>query len=155
MAGKGGYQRPTNPAVSSGPGALAQRTDGGPASKQAARYMSGGEYGEGQELMNLQQSAPMEAAPKVKSLSPDAVSQGIANQPQPDVVLLLAPTNRPSEPVTAGAPMGAGPGPEALNLNTNVYGDYQTAKDQIQALASHPGASPVLQYLAQRINGAF
>ena len=55
MAGKGGYQRPTNPAVSSGPGALAQRTDGGPASKQAARYMSGGEYGEGQELMNLQQ----------------------------------------------------------------------------------------------------
>lgn len=28
--GRGGYRRPTNPAPASGPGALSQRTDGGP-----------------------------------------------------------------------------------------------------------------------------
>ena len=37
MAGRGGYQAPTNPAAISGPGALSQRTDGGPT--QPAQYM--------------------------------------------------------------------------------------------------------------------
>ncbi len=31
-----------------------------------------------------------------------------------DIVPLGAPSERPSEPVTAGLPMGAGPGPEAV-----------------------------------------
>ena len=55
---QGGYRRPSSPAPVSGPGALSRRTDG-----QGARYMAGGEYGEGQEMMELQTSAPMSQAP--------------------------------------------------------------------------------------------
>jgi hypothetical protein len=152
MAGKGGYQRPTNPAVSSGPGALAQRTDGGPASKQAARYMSGGEYGDGQELMNIQQSAPMEAAPKVKAMSPDSVAE-TASLPQ--VTPIHAPSTRPYEPVTTGVNVGAGAGEEVLPAQVGVQGTYNTAYDLIQNLAQNPYASPTMQYLAQRIGQAF
>ena len=56
--GHGGDRVPANPAPVSGPGAMSRRTDG-----QGARYMSGGQYGEGQELMDLQTSAPMSKAP--------------------------------------------------------------------------------------------
>ena len=103
--GQGGYRRPSNPAPVSGPGAMSQRTDTG----QGARYMAGGEYGEGQEMMDLQTSAPMSKAPEVRP------SRGRAAQvpaPQgPGVTPLFAPTERPDEPITAGAPFGPGPGP--------------------------------------------
>jgi hypothetical protein len=105
--GQGGYRRPSNPAPVSGPGAMSQRTDTG----QGARYMAGGEYGEGQEMMDLQTSAPMSKAPEVRP------SRGRAAQvpaPQgPGVTPLFAPTERPDEPITAGAPFGPGPGPQA------------------------------------------
>lgn len=104
MAGKGGYQRPGKPAATSGPGKFSRRTDGGPSEdsvKQAARYVSGGDYGDGQEMMAIQQGAPMAAAPET---------------PRPSAIPLSAPSERPDEPVTAGAPVGPGPGPEALGL---------------------------------------
>jgi len=47
MAVQGGYREPSNPAPVSGPGALSQRTDGGPT--QGAKYISGLPYGQGQE----------------------------------------------------------------------------------------------------------
>jgi hypothetical protein len=51
---------PEKPAMSSGPGSLSQRTDGGPASKQAVRYASGmPNYGDGQDFLDIQSSAPM------------------------------------------------------------------------------------------------
>lgn len=107
--GRGGYRRPSNPAPVSGPGALSQRTDG-----QGARYMAGGEYGEGQEMMDLQTSAPMSESP-----SPAPAPRGRASRAQaaPEGVRptpLFAPTERPEEPITAGAPFGPGPGSEIL-----------------------------------------
>lgn len=107
---RGGYRRPANPAPVSGPGALSRRTDGGPT--QGARYMRGGSYGEGQELMGLQQAAPMAAEPKPQ--------RPAAPQPQrrnlSPLVGLTEPTQRPDEPLSAGMPFGAGPGPEVLGL---------------------------------------
>lgn len=102
---RGGYRQPSNPAPVSGPGALSQRTDG-----QGARYMSGGPYGEGQEMMDLQTSAPMsKSAPQPRMRQPrparEVVSEGMGVTP------LFAPTERPGEPITAGAPFGPGPGP--------------------------------------------
>ena len=42
------------------PGALSRRTDGGVASKQAQRYISGmPNYGDGQDMANLQAQAPV------------------------------------------------------------------------------------------------
>jgi hypothetical protein len=102
--GHGGMRRPASPAPVSGPGALSQRTDG-----QGARYIAGGEYGEGQEMMDLQTSAPMAKSPEVRSrrraAAPPAVEMGPAPTP------LFAPTERPDEPITAGASFGPGPGP--------------------------------------------
>lgn len=104
----GGYRKPSDPAPVSNPGS-GRRTDGGPA--QAPRYMAGGQYGEGQALMGLQQAAPMAAVSKPK-ISGAQASQ--ATRQLPPLTPLTAPTERPNEPLTAGMPFGAGPGPEAL-----------------------------------------
>jgi hypothetical protein len=102
------------PAMISGPGAMSQRTDGGPASKQAIRYISGmPNYGDGQELANLQAAAPMSASGTPAS-QPAQVSGGEPAQ-QSQVIPIDAPTQRPGEPVTAGAASGPGPGPEVLH----------------------------------------
>ena len=106
--GHGGMRRPNNPAPVSGPGRLSRRTDG-----QGARYMTGGEYGEGQEMMDLQTSAPMSKteapAARPRASRGQAAAAEIA-RPTP----LFAPTERPDEPITAGAPFGPGPGPDML-----------------------------------------
>lgn len=93
MSGRGGYQRPAQPAAVSGPGAMSQRTDGQPGEtpKQAARYISGGAYGEGKEMMSIQQQAPMAAAPGTPAPPP-----------------IAAPSEYPDQPVTDGAPVGPG-----------------------------------------------
>lgn len=104
----GGPRTPANPAPVSGPGSLSRRTDGGPA-KPA--YVNGLPYGEGQDFYDLQTSAPLgapnAATPRMKS---GASSQGGAPSPTP----LFAPTARPDEPVTAGAPFGPGSGPSPM-----------------------------------------
>lgn len=101
MAQQGGYRKPENPAPMSGPGALSQRTDGGPA--QGAKYISGLPYGQGQETYNQQTSAPM--------------SGGSPMPPAPEVEMptpLFAPTMRTNEPVTSGVDVGDGVGSMAL-----------------------------------------
>lgn len=96
MAGKGGYQPPAHPAAVSGPGALSQRTDGGPG-QQPVRALPDAKYGDSAAFVAQQQGAPVPAGPGL-----------------PEVVGLDAPTQRPDEHVTAGAALGPGPGPEAL-----------------------------------------
>ena len=95
---RGGYRKPSNPAPASGPGSLAKRTDGGPT--QAATYIPGLPYGEGQQTYNNQTSAPMAGTPY------DALPM------QP--VSLDAPTQYPDEPGTAGINSGPGGGSELL-----------------------------------------
>lgn len=103
--GHGGPRTPRNPAPVSGPGSMSKRTDG----KQPARYMAGGEYGDGKDLMELQTSAPMqETRTSVPSMRRSAAG---VSQPGPQVTPLFAPTQRPDEPMTAGSPFGPGPGP--------------------------------------------
>lgn len=93
----GGYQKPSAPAPVSGPGAMSKRTDG-----QAARYVSGLPYGDGQELMTTQQAAPMSGS------APGTGGGGVPlAQMSPD---LFATTDYPEEPITAGANFGPGPG---------------------------------------------
>jgi hypothetical protein len=138
------------PAMTSGPGAMSRRTDGGPASKQAQRYVAGmPNYGDGQELMDLQASAPMaKAATPAPASAPQAQQGGQQAQPAQPITPLTAPTMRPNEPVTAGSPLGPGPGPSVLGTMPMQAGGA-SAKQAVQALASHPDASPELQRLAQ------
>lgn len=98
MAQQGGYRKPENPAPVSGPGALSQRTDGGPT--QGAKYMPGMPYGE--NTMAQQTAAPMAGKAEPATME----------MPTP----LMAPSSRPNEPVTNGIDMGPGAGSEALNL---------------------------------------
>lgn len=152
MAGKGGYQAPARPAVQSGPGSLSQRTDGGPASKQAMRYISGmPNYGDGQDMMQIQSGAPMAATPSPTPVSAAQMAQNVQQQQQPQkpVTPLTAPTMRPNEPVTAGAATGAGPGMSILGIQPGqMVAGGQSAKQVVQTLAMHPDASPELQQLA-------
>ena len=91
------YQQPSNPAAASGPGAMSQRTDGGPLSgQQPAQSFPGAPYGDRADFASLQAGAPMSAAPDMP-MTP-----------------LGAATERPGEPVTTGAPFGAGAGPESM-----------------------------------------
>lgn len=100
---QGGYRTPENPAPMSGPGALSQRTDGGPA--QGAKYISGLPYGQGQETYNQQTAAPMAAAEPAP-----------AAPAMPPMLSLNDMTQRPDEPLTAGLDIGDGPGSEVMNL---------------------------------------
>jgi hypothetical protein len=73
--------------------------------------MSGGSYGEGQELMGLQQGAAMAGQTPQPSMNPmQAVRQARPITP------LTAMTQKPNEPLTAGVDYGAGVGSDALTL---------------------------------------
>lgn len=136
-----GYQRPSSPAPVSAPGRLSQRTDGGPGAMQGAKYVSGLPYGEGAEFQDVQSMAPMEAAPKTAA---SAKAQAVAATQGQGIVPLSAPSQRPNEPVTAGAALGAGPGIEALGLDASNQQQQEIAQARLDAYR------PVLMYLASR-----
>lgn len=104
MAERGGYRKPSNPASVSGPGALSQRTDGGPT--QAAKYMAGGKYGEGKALLDMQRGAPMAGAAVPAMPAPQAI------QPM-NIKTFDHMTEFPDRPITNGLPVGPGAGIEA------------------------------------------
>ena len=124
---------------------------------QAARYIPGLPYGEGQQMMDVQQSAPLAAAPGIES-SGMAMSPGVAAA-QP-VIGLGERSRRPEEPVTAGAPFGPGPGLDALGPTPSDKFNIQAIEDNrkllqflpsLEAMANSPDASNTfrgfIQYL--------
>lgn len=136
MVGVGGYQAPRNPAPVSGPGKLARRTDGGPAQK--IMHPEGLPYGENQALADQQRAAPMAQSPSVPTM-PVSPPSG------PELTGFSDPTTRPGEPVTAGSPMGAGPGPEAL---MGPYGNAATTYGPLSDLLSRLAGSDTTGALA-------
>lgn len=107
--GQGGKRTPRNPAPVSGPGQLSQRTDGGP--QQTLANMTGMPYGENAEFNTMQAAAPMSAAGQTTARAPrPRQARGGGDGPVP----LFSPTQRPDEPVTAGAPFGPGDGPPPM-----------------------------------------
>jgi hypothetical protein len=103
---QGGMRTPRNPAPVSAPGALSRRTDGGP--QQVNPRMSGMAYGENSDFEEMQAAAPMSASPSAKS--PSARSRQATSGSSKSRVPMFSQTQRPDEPVTAGAPFGPGPG---------------------------------------------
>jgi hypothetical protein len=143
---------PKKPATTpSLPGAQSTRTDGGIADKQVQRAITGmPNYGDGQELADLQAAAPLAATPSAKPMTKGQVAQATTQspatgqQPQAPLPKLFDPSQRPWEPVTTPA-----------NLTQDVEGQYQTAYSLFNSMASRPDASPSMKYLAQRIGQAF
>jgi hypothetical protein len=103
--GHGGYRAPSNPAPVSGPGALSKRTD------TPELRVSGLGYGENGAVNAAAASIPDGSAPAA---------------PAPAIVPLTAPTSRPNEPITAGAPFGPGPGPSIPNTAGRLTDMLQT-----------------------------
>lgn len=136
--GHGGERTPAKPAAVSGPGALSQRTDGGPTS-QPPMVASGGEYGSRKEMESIQGGAPM---------------QGGGGNPAPAPIPLGAPTTRPEEPVTAGAELGAGIGPLAAGIKDDEQGTIEQLRPllrSMETIANLPTSNPQFRSFVRKL----
>lgn len=104
----GGYRKPTNPAPVSGPGQHSRRTDG-----QPTMDLPNAKYGENSDFRSIEAGA---AIPNDQASAPSAASAAPASSGPPALVGMGAPSQQPGVPVTAGAALGDGPGPEALGI---------------------------------------
>jgi len=129
--GHGGYRKPNSPAPVSGPGQLSKRTDGGPVDGQPVQDVGGFEYGGRKEFREIQGAAPMNES-------------GVAPAPV-KFTPLQATSERPDEPVTSGAPLGAGP--NALP-NPQVVNSVESL---LSRMASNDGTVESLRELAFRL----
>ena len=128
---------PSNPAPVSGPGALSQRTDGGPADSQPIRDVPGGDYGDRKEMHQIQQGA-------------DMYQQSAPRPPMPPS--LTAPTQRPDDPITSGIADGPGAGPsqpvDPFDEDMSIVATYLPS---LRRAAAHPSATntfkSVVRYL--------
>jgi len=90
-----------------GPGKFSTRTDKLELGSKA--------YGEGVETQAIKSGAPLAKTADVRPARAGDVREAATQAP---VTELFAPTTRPGEPVTAGISMGAGPGEEALTMQS-------------------------------------
>ena len=124
---------------------------------QPIRAPSGQPYGERQETVQAQQAAPlantqgrMDAATALSQASPAPMLGGGD--------MLLQPTGYPDEPVTAGMPMGPGPG---MDSNLPVFTPQQQDVagmarylPMLETLADEPGSSIALRNWVRRMRGS-
>lgn len=131
MSEMGGYRAPANPAPVSGPGALSQRTDG-----QPAMQLPDAAYGEQAEFQSIQQGAPM-------------MEEQAVTPPTP----MLAPSDRPDEPVTAGAAVGPGRTPMEVrrDLDTQEMGALGRYMPMMERMAARTDAPRSFRALVQFI----
>lgn len=94
--------------------AYPQRSDLNERRTLPASAAPGQTYGKAAAQVESQKQVPMASGPLPGSVTP-----------------LDAPTSRPGEPVTAGIPLGPGPGPEVL---TNPVGGADPVLDRLRAL---------------------
>lgn len=111
---------PSNPAPVSGPGALSQRTDGGPS--QPIRSLPDAEYGANKEFREIQQGAPVYQQP-----TPPSAPSG-----------LFDPTQRPDEPVTSGIASGPGAGARP-EVQPTVDADVALIRNYLPSLRKAAG----------------
>lgn len=103
---------------------------------QPVKTAPGQVYGAQAAQARAQQAVPLPTSPPAQAPAPQPMPT------PPDPGMLHAPTARPGEPVTAGLPIGAGPGPEALpgglpqdQVLANMYRAFQMApSDGLRAL---------------------
>lgn len=129
----------------SGPGKFSKRTDG--------LSFQSDTYGAGVENAANKAGAPMARTPDVRGARASDVRAAAA---QASVTPLYAPTQRPEEPITAGIPMGAGPGPEVLGINNNL--DTQEDRDRmlsylpaLEVVAASPSSSQAFRNYVRQL----
>src|SRR5262249_32095544 len=132
MAGQGGYQAPADPAPVSGPGRLARRTDSGPA--QPLRALPDARYGGAKAVLDQQRAAPLPQTAPPPTTPP--ARRAMFPDRSAELVPASEPTRRPDEPVTAGASLGPGPGPEALMPELSPTASYGSLVDLLRGLTA-------------------
>lgn len=87
-----------------------------PAKQQPITVPKGMPYGQGKkiEMMQADVGLPASTPPPAPSGDPFAQTMAAAQSMPFPKMDIERPSERPSEPVTAGLPIGAGPGPESL-----------------------------------------
>lgn len=143
--GWGGARTPQNPAPVSGPGRLARRTDGGPS--QTTVPMTGMAYGENADYNDMQSSAPLAATPSVSNTRARKTSP---TGPSVAATPLFAPTARPDEPVTAGAPFGPGEGPAPSAVMTPARPAISDTLDKVLAFTNDQSVAAIIDTLRRR-----
>ena len=129
-----GKRPPKNPAPVSGPGRLSRRTDGGPS--QVNAEMTGMGYGENKDFMQIQSAAPMAATPGPKKT---AKTSSMGSKASP----LFSVTQRPDEPITAGANFGPG-----VSASKPINSSRKNLTSIYSQLASENPTQENLDYLA-------
>ena len=114
--------------IISGMGKNSRRTDKNP-SKQAKRYMAGGKYGEGKQLLNLQSAAPM-------SGTTAGVSKPVV-MTQEQITPIFSETQRPEESPDYGMPFGDGPSPVDIGLMPGVAQKETPQKEDLRRLTNY------------------
>ena len=98
----------------------ANRTDLQGAPKVPLSAAPGQEYGQQAAQIAAQRAVPIAQPPNAAQIQPAPASPPAPAGPTPGQITGLAdPTERPSEPVQAGLPIGPGPGPEVFNGGIN------------------------------------
>ena len=101
---------PMNPLAGvSGPSKYSVRTD--------KLDMGSTAYGEGKDTQAIKSGAPLAKTGDVRPARAGDVREAATQAP---VTELYAPSQRPDEPITAGADIGAGPGSNALMMQKAI-----------------------------------
>lgn len=96
-----------------------------PAARVAKAAAKGQTYGKATEQMRSQSAVPMGASPS------DVMAGRAATAAKP--IPLSAPTQRPDEPITAGAQFG--PGPNMFQAGIPMVNETKIAMDEIRQIA--------------------
>lgn len=97
-----------------------------PQAKVARAVAKNQTYGKATEQINSQRAVPMGRSPnEVQARAQPTSSQSITP--------LGAPSERPNEPITAGAPFGAGPGPQAAGIP--MYNSSMAVVEEVKLFA--------------------
>lgn len=100
-------------------------------------------YGKRKEQMDAQRAVPMGRSP-VETQPP--MVRPVPGAPGS----LTAPTARPDEPITAGAPFGAGPGPEMMPMPiAPATGEVGDLVERVRSIASRFPNPALLGLLAE------
>lgn len=110
--------------------AYANRTDlNNPAQRVARQVVPGQTYGKATQQMEAQRAVPMGSSPTDVQAQPRPVP-GTLGQ-------LTRPTERPGEPITAGAPFGPGPNNNAiLPMTPPEKGSKEDLIERVRAIYS-------------------
>jgi hypothetical protein len=132
---------------------------------QPAQVSTGQAYGEATAQREALRVVPMAGAPALPApAGPSPGGGGGVPGPAPGGFGDFArPTERPDEPLTAGADGGLGPGPEALARNQTAgrsaddQADYEALAPylpQLELMVNLPGTSVAARNFVRRVRGA-